>query len=177
MVRRGLALVLAEEPDLEVVGAAGTVAELQAWPSDVAVVDRSLGGVDALAGRAGVVVLVGEAAPSHAREAFRLGARGVVTKSAEDAELKSAVRAVAAGQTYLSPAVGARIAGTPEDALSLRETEVLRLIGLGHTNGEIAEALVLSTRTVEAHRARLLDKLGVTTRAGLVRAALDRGLR
>ena len=100
---------------------------------------------------------------------------------AADAELVEAIHAAAAGKTYLNPALGARLAATPEqpvaqDDLSQRETDVLRLIALGHTNAEIGKALFLSTRTVETHRAHIQQKLGRTTRADLVRYALDRGL-
>jgi two-component system response regulator NreC len=90
------------------------------------------------------------------------------------------VRRAAAHETYLNPTLGARIArepppGPPDD-LSEREVEVLRLIALGHTNAEVAEQLYLSVRTVEAHRARIQQKLRLSTRAELVRYALERRL-
>jgi two-component system response regulator NreC len=92
-----------------------------------------------------------------------------------------AVRAAAAGRTYLNPMLGARIASAPPepsgppDGLTEREVEILRLIALGHTNTEIAERLYLSVRTVESHRSHLQQKLGRTTRAELVQYALDKG--
>jgi two-component system, NarL family, response regulator NreC len=86
----------------------------------------------------------------------------------------------AEGQTYLQPELGARMAAEPVDerdhGLSEREVEVLRLIALGHTNNEIAEQLFLSVRTVETHRAHIQQKLGLSTRAELVRYALDNDL-
>ena len=103
-------------------------------------------------------------------------------KEAADTELVEAVRRAADGRTYLNPSLGARLAAMPEqpaggpDDLSGRELEVLRLIALGHTNAEIGEQLFLSVRTVETHRAHVQQKLGRTTRAELVRYALDHGL-
>jgi two-component system response regulator NreC len=91
-----------------------------------------------------------------------------------------AVRLAAIGESYLNPKLGARIAAEPPpgppDDLSAREAEVLRLIALGHTNAEIAAQLYLSVRTVEAHRARIQQKLRLSTRAELVGYALERGL-
>ena len=90
------------------------------------------------------------------------------------------MRSAAAGETYLQPALGAKLAAEPEKSaasdLSERETDVLRLIALGHTNAEIAEKLFISVRTVETHRAHIQQKLGVSSRAELVQSALSRGL-
>ena len=101
-------------------------------------------------------------------------------KEAADSELVEAVRRAAAGESYLNPRLGAKVAAEPPpgppDGLSERELEVLRLIALGHTNSEIAQELYLSVRTVETHRAHIQQKLGLTTRAELVGYALDRGL-
>jgi two-component system response regulator NreC len=120
--------------------------------------------------------------PEYARRALRAGAVGYVLKEAADAELVEAIRRAAAGGTYLNPSLGARLATIPEhpsgppDGLSDREVDVLRLIALGHTNAEIGEQLFLSVRTVETHRAHIQQKLGRSTRAELVRYALDQGL-
>ena len=118
--------------------------------------------------------------PAFAREALSGGALGYVLKEAADEELVEAVRNAAAGDSYLNPRLGARIASEPPpgppDDLSEREVEVLRLIALGHTNAEIGEHLFLSVRTVETHRAHIQQKLGLSTRAELVRYALARGL-
>jgi two-component system response regulator NreC len=128
-----------------------------------------------------VVVLTMQDDPAFARGAMRAGAAGYVLKEAADEELVAAVRAAAAGETYLNPKLGALLAAAPPespglpDDLTEREADILRLIALGHTNREIAEQLFLSVRTVESHRAHIQQKLGRTTRAELVRYALDQG--
>ena len=119
-----------------------------------------------------IVVLTMQQERAFAREALGAGALGYVLKEAADEELVEAVRRAAAGESYLTPALGARIAAEPPpgppDNLSKREVDVLRLIALGHTNAEIAEQLFLSVRTVETHRAHIQQKLGLSTRAELV---------
>src|SRR5204862_5892212 len=113
------------------------------------------------------------------REAMQAGASGYVLKEAADEELVKAIRLAASGQTYLQPALGAKLAAEPEGPaleLSDRESEVLRLIALGHTNAEIAEQLYLSVRTVESHRAHIQQKLRLTKRAELVKYALQHGI-
>jgi two-component system response regulator NreC len=127
-----------------------------------------------------IVVLTMQAEPAFARQALSTGALAYVLKEAADDELVEAVRRAAAGQTYLNPTLGARVAkepppGPPDD-LSPREVDVLRLIALGHTNAEIAEQLFLSVRTVETHRSHIQQKLRRSGRAELVAYALDRGL-
>ena len=120
--------------------------------------------------------------PGFARQALQTGALGFVLKEAADEELLQAIRLAAAGENYLNPRLGARLAAAPAqpagppDDLTERELEVLRLIALGHTNTEIAGQLFLSTRTVETHRAHIQQKTRRTTRAELVRYALDHGL-
>src|SRR5918911_4445064 len=129
-----------------------------------------------------VVVLTMQEDPEFARQALQAGAAGYVLKEAADTELVEAVRRAAAGETYLNPRLGARLAAAPTtpsgppDDLSEREVEVLRLVALGHTNTEIAGQLYLSVRTVESHRAHIQQKLRISSRAELVRYALDRGL-
>jgi two-component system response regulator NreC len=122
--------------------------------------------------------------PRYVREAFSAGASGYVLKEAADAEVVDAVREVANGGRYVHPALGARLiaaeaeerAQAEQDPLSDREREVLRLLALGHTNQEIAKMLYLSVRTVETHRAHIMQKLRLSTRAELVRYAIDHGL-
>jgi len=129
-----------------------------------------------------VVVLTMQQDPAFAREAIRAGALGYVLKQSAGSELVDAVRAAAAGETYLNPKLGAQLAAAPAepagppDGLTEREVDILRMIGLGHTNGEIADQLYLSVRTVETHRAHIQQKTGRTTRSELVRYALDHGL-
>lgn len=127
-----------------------------------------------------VVVLTMEASPLFAQRALDAGALGFVLKDRADSELPAAVRAAAAGGEYVSPRVSAGLEALRHavgcDGLSPRETEVLRLIALGHTSAEIAVILHLSRRTVETHRARIYTKLGLSTRAELVRYALRRHL-
>jgi len=154
----------------------------------VLVLDLNMPGPSSLTGIAevkdtcAVVVLTMQSDPAFAREALQAGARGYVLKEAAGAELVTAVRAAAGGGIYLNPALGARIAiegavtAPALDDLSERELDVLRLIALGHTNAEIGEQLFLSMRTVETHRSHIQHKLRRTTRAELVRYALDHGL-
>ena len=193
IVRSGLRLLLDGDERLRVVaeagdvdGALGRVAALQ---PGVLLLDLNMPGsrsalgsipeVAALSAGTAVVVLTMQADVEIARRALRLGARAYVLKEAAGDELVDAVLGAARGETYLSPRLGAALAtaarkSTPaEDRLSAREIEVLRLIALGHTNAEIAERLDLSVRTVESHRARIQRKLGRSTRAELVRYALD----
>ena len=114
--------------------------------------------------------------PAYARQALSAGALGYVLKEAAESELVEAVQRAAAGDTYLNPRLGARVAAEPPpgppDGLSEREVEVLRMIALGHTNSEIADELYLSVRTVETHRAHIQQKLRLGSRSELVRYAL-----
>jgi len=122
--------------------------------------------------------------PLYVREAFQAGASGYVLKEAADTEVVDAVRDVAAGGQYVHHTLGASLvaaeaeerARVDADPLSDREHEVLRLLALGHTNQGIADQLFLSVRTVETHRAHIMQKLSLTTRAELVRYAIDTGL-
>ena len=127
-----------------------------------------------------IVILTMQEEPAFARQALTAGAIGYVLKEAADEELVEAVRRAARGEQYLNPRLGARLASEPApgapDDLSEREVDVLRLIALGHTNAEIAEQLYLSVRTVETHRAHIQQKLRLSSRAELVRYALERGL-
>lgn len=127
-----------------------------------------------------VVILTMDESPRFAQQAFDAGAVGFVLKDRADSELVDAVHRAARGDEYVSPRVAAGLdmlrRADEGDDLSPREVEVLRLIALGHTRVEIAAKLRLSRRTVETHRARILRKLGLRTRADLVQFALRRRL-
>ncbi len=129
-----------------------------------------------------VVVLTMQEDPAFAREAMRAGAQAYVLKEAADTDLVEAIRQASEGKIYLTPSVGAKLAAAPPEpagnpgSLTDREYDVLRMIALGHTNAEIAGELYLSVRTVETHRAHVQQKLGLTTRAELVRYAIDHGM-
>jgi len=122
--------------------------------------------------------------PRYVREAFAAGATGYVLKEAADTEVVAAIREIARGGRYVHPELGARLAAAEadkarrveEDPLSDREREVLRLLALGHTNQEIAKQLYISVRTAETHRAHIMQKLRLSSRAELVRYALAQGL-
>ena len=130
--------------------------------------------------RAGLLATSMTASPGQVRRAFEAGASGLIAKTADADEFIRAMRTVGAGRSYLDPAAGAVLAEStrrgPVDELSARERETLRLLALGYTNHEIAEALVVSVRTVESHRARVMAKLRATSRAEVVRHALAAGL-
>ena len=194
VVRSGLRMLLDSESGFEVVAEAGDVDSARRYVRGhhpaVLVLDLNMPGDSSLEAipslreefpATQIVVLTMQDDPAFAREALRAGALGYVLKEAADAELVEAVRSAAAGRTYLHPQLGARLAAEPErngprSDLSEREIEVLRLIALGHTNSEIAQQLFLSVRTVESHRAHIQQKLGLSTRAELVKYALDNKL-
>ena len=122
--------------------------------------------------------------PHYVREAFAAGASGYILKEAADTDLVTAVREIAAGGSYVHPTLGARMVSADAeerkradaDPLSDRERDVLRMLALGHTNQEIAGALYISVRTAETHRAHIMQKLRLQTRAQLVRYALIAGI-
>jgi two-component system response regulator NreC len=131
-----------------------------------------------------ILVLSMQDDPRYVREAFEAGAKGYVLKEAADVEVVGAVREVARGGRYVHPELGARLIAADaaaakradEDPLSDREREVLRLLALGHTNQEIAQQLYISVRTAETHRAHIMQKLRLSSRAELVRYAIAQGL-
>jgi two-component system response regulator NreC len=193
VVRSGLRLLLDSEPDFEVVAEAGDLEAAQRYVRghhpDVLVLDLNMPGGSSLEAipsireqmpETQIVVLTMQQEPAFARRALGAGAIGYVLKEAADEELVEAVHRAAAGESYLNPRLGARLASEPPpgppDDLSEREVDVLRLIALGHTNAEIAGKLYLSVRTVETHRAHIQQKLNLSSRAELVGYALKRGL-
>jgi two-component system, NarL family, response regulator NreC len=197
VVRSGLRLLLDKQEDIEVVGEAGNAKDAifraRALKPDIMLLDVVMpgeSGIEVLpkllkeSPETKVLVLSMQDDPSYVREAFAAGASGYVLKEAVDEELVSAVREIADGGRYVHPALGARLvaaeaeerAAAEADPLSEREREVLRLLALGHTNQEIAEQLYISVRTAESHRAHIMQKLRLSTRAELVRYALTHGL-
>jgi two-component system response regulator NreC len=205
VLRTGLAMLLNAQPDLEVVGEAGdglaAVRQVHDTQPDIVIMDLSMGrqsGLEAIAKireaspRTKMLVLSMHAEVSYVRMALAAGAMGYVAKSAADSELLSAVRAVAQGRTFVDLAIGRpsdreEALGLSEGereprtfvplrTLSRRESEVLRGVAQGYTNHQVAKQLGLSVKSVETYRARLLEKLGVRTRAELVRFALASGI-
>ncbi len=202
VVRTGLRLLLESQDDIEVVEEAGNADEAvrhaRLHKPDVILLDLVMpgrSGIEALpdilqASKGGrVLVLSMQDDPRYVREAFAAGASGYVLKEAADIEVVAAVREVAAGGRYVHAALGARLVAAglvadeadaatvaADDLLSQREREVLRLLALGHTNQEIATMLFISVRTAETHRANIMQKLDLSSRAELVRYALVHGL-
>jgi two-component system, NarL family, response regulator NreC len=188
IVRSGVRRILEATERFDIVGEAGGVAEAleraRLLRPDIVVLDLALrdgSGLDVIADLRGlgarVVILSMQNEPAYARKAFELGAQGYVVKDAADEELAGAIDAVLADRIYVHPALAARLVmREPEDDLTERERQILRLIALGYTNQEIAGQLYLSVRTVESHRAHIQQKIRLTTRAELVHYALEHGL-
>lgn len=205
VLRTGLAMLLSAQPDITVVGEAGNGAEAMALAQekrpDVVVLDLTMGqdsGLGAIIAirrghpSAHVLVLTMHTDVSYVRAALAAGASGYVAKSVADTELLSAVRAVAKGRIFVDLAIGDPAvrdetlgflrsgersqALVPLRQLSGREREVLGRVAQGFTNAQVAEQLGLSVKSVETYRARLLEKLGLRTRAELVRFAIGAGV-
>jgi two-component system response regulator NreC len=197
VLRSGLHLLLDAQSDIEVVGEAGDVKEAvfetRDKKPDVVLMDVVMPGQTGIEGvplvlkeapEAKVLVLSMQDDPRYVREAFAAGAAGYILKEAVDAEVVGAIQRVAAGDHYVHPALGARLVAAEAEArareeadpLSDREREVMRLLALGHTNQEIAKMLYISVRTAETHRAHIMQKLRLSSRAELVRYAIDQGL-
>ena len=197
LVRAGLRRLLEAEEDLTVEDEAGTAYDAirlaRLHKPDVVLLDVVMpggSGLDAIpeiltaSPDSRILALSMQDDPTYVRQAFAAGASGYVLKEAADDELLLAVREVAAGRHHVDPQLGARLAAADaaarveaeEDPLSDREREVLRLLALGYTNQEISKLLYISVRTAETHRARIMQKLGLATRAELVRNAIQRGL-
>ena len=197
-VREGLRLILNAQPDMQVVATAGNgreaVTQAEQITPDVVIMDISMPGLNGLAATsqlmercpsARVLTLTRHADNSYVQQLMRAGAAGYVLKQSRPAELLHAIRAVATGEKYLDKSMAAPVLNTkstpplpgpePTVPLSPRETEVLRLIAWGNTNKEIAARLDLSVKTVEAHKANGMRKLGMRGRIDIVRYALLQG--
>jgi two-component system response regulator NreC len=201
VLRAGLRLLLDAETDMEVVGEASTgdqaVAQAKKLTPDVVLLDITMSGPDGLDAvqkikedhpEIKVLALTMHDDESYLRQVLERGGSGYVLKRAADTELLSAIRAVHEGGMYLHPSHAiALLEGADEvqeeveernnyDTLSERERQVFKLVVLGHTNKQIANKLFLSVKTVESYRARMQNKLGIRSRAALVRYALSKGL-
>jgi two-component system response regulator NreC len=195
VVRQGVRMLLEREGEFVVSREAATLREARAPGEDPDVVltdlilatEQGAELIEALRSRypkTPILVLSMVDHPAEVRAALNAGASGYLVKESAAEQLIEAVRRVAGGEVYLQPSLGAAIARQVDlrnpagfaIALTERELEVLRLVVLGHTNKQMAQMLGISTRTVEAHRASLLRIVGVTSRADLVRFALDAGL-
>jgi len=193
LLRAGVAALIDGEEDMTTVGQAGTadqaVIRARALQPDVILLDVVMpkkSGFDALselaevAPNARVIMLSMQTSPSAIRQGLTSGAAGYVAKHASEADLLDAIRRVASGSRYVDPELGGDLVISDAEALtedlSQRERDVLYHLALGYTNQEIAAMLFISVRTVETHRAHMMRKLGLETRAELVLYALATGL-
>ena len=200
VLRAGLRLLINTQSDMEAVGEAGDFAEAvrlaRTARPDVLILDLTMPGGSAVqtierlvreCPQTRVVVLTMHDDPSYLRAALAAGAFGYVVKKAADSELLSAIRAVSQGRAFVDldlSGAGAVLADEAEGdaesgrgrSLSQREREVLGLLAQGHTNQAVADRLFLSVKTVESYRARLMHKLGLGSRADLIRYAVEAGL-
>ena len=193
LFRAGLRSRLELEQDITSVGEAATaeeaVSKAHSLQPDLVLLDLLLPGTsgqDAIpklakvSPRSRVLVVSSQAAPSSVRQALSAGAAGYVPKRASDQELVAAIRQVAAGDGYVDPDLGATLVVPDRSAalepLSERERDILQLLALGYTNQEIGRKRYISVRTVDTHRAHIMRKLGLETRAELVLFALANGL-
>ena len=199
IVRQGLRLLIDSQPEMTVIGEAAdgdaVVAQAQALHPDVVLMDISMPGTNGLAAtrtlkqrHPGLVVLVltRHEEDTYLQELLRAGASGYVLKQSPPPQLLQAIRAVASGGIYLDPAITARVADglldgrqdgdrAPDAAISDRESEVLRLVAVGHSNKEIADRLTISVKTVEVHKANAMRKLRLTGRVDVIRYGVLQG--
>jgi len=196
IVRQGLKLILSSQPDFQVVGEAANgreVVELaEKLHPDIVLLDVAmpeLNGIEATRrmmeanGRLRILVLSMHKESVYVREILKAGARGYLLKDVIDTELLNAVRSVARGDGYISPAVSGALLSDyrqnptdPADLLTNREREVLLLIAEGKTNKEVATKLNLSVYTVDSHRGKIMEKLNLHSTGELVRFAIKNGL-
>jgi len=201
VLRSGLRLLLNAQPDFEVVGEASTgeetVERAIALQPDVLLLDIAMPDINGLeaarrirqqAPELRIIVLTMYDDEAYLRQFLEMGAAGYVLKKAADTELAAAIRAVHRGESFVYPSLMGRLIDSylkqpslpttteDNDGLSPREVDVLRLVALGYTNQQIADELCIGVSTVETHRTRIMEKLGLRGRAQLVRYALAKGL-
>ncbi|CAG0934672.1 Oxygen regulatory protein NreC [Thermoflexales bacterium] len=200
VMRSGLRLLIDNQPDMRVIGEAGdglqAIDQAAALQPDVVLLDLTMPRLDGLASlkqirerapQTRVLILTMHVDEQYLRDAISRGASGYVVKQAADQEVLSAIRAVMRGEVYVHPSLTKALLGDllgdaspigprePIGLLSERELHVIRQVARGHTNQEVAEKLSLSVKTVETYRARAMEKLGLTSRAALVRYAMEQG--
>jgi DNA-binding NarL/FixJ family response regulator len=198
IVRQGLKLLIDTQPDMEVVGESadgdGVLQQAAALKPDIVVMDISMPGMNGLAATrtlkrtqplVTIVALTRHEDDTYVQELLRAGASGYVLKQSVPLELIRAIRAVASGGIYLDPAMSTGVAGgrfggqersrRPQGTITERETEVLRLIAVGHSNKEVSAQLSISVKTVEAHKTNGMRKLGLTGRVDIIRYGVLQG--
>jgi DNA-binding NarL/FixJ family response regulator len=198
LVRAGIRALLAQMPDIEVVGEAGdgreALALVKALRPDVLLMDIAMPGMSGLEAAAQVkkecpgvkvIILSMHANEEYVMQALRAGATGYLLKDAASVELDLALKAAVAGQTYLSPAISKRVIETyvarvdgivPPDLLTPRQREILQLVAEGKSTKDVAFALEISVKTVETHRAQIMERLDIHDVPGLVKYAMRTGL-
>jgi two-component system response regulator NreC len=195
IVRQGLRLVL-EKEQIEVLGEASdgfeAIRMIQELLPEIAVLDLDMPGLDGLAVlreavrlklETRAIILTRHMEEPYAVEALRIGARGYVLKTQASTDLVAAIRHVDRGEVYLSPKISKAVvraylnnAEGPNGQLSVRERQVLQLVGEGHSTKKIAALLGISVKTADTHRTKLMEKLDIHQTAGLVRYAIRNGL-
>ena len=199
IVRQGLKLLIDSQPEMTVVGEAAdgeeVINQAQALNPDLVVMDVSMPGMSGLIATrmlkqlqpdVAIIILTRHDEDTYLEELLRAGASGYVLKQSPPPELLQAIRAVAAGGIYLDPAISNRVAGgllttrierapAPNAPISERESQVLRLVAVGHSNKEIAERLKISVKTVELHKANAMRKLGLAGRVDVIRYGVLQG--
>jgi DNA-binding NarL/FixJ family response regulator len=199
LVREGLKLLVDNQPDMETVGEAGdgraAVRLAEELRPDVVIMDISMPGLNGLKATEAlkqacpdvrILTLTRHTDEGFVHQLLRAGASGYVLKQSAPTELLGAVRAVAAGGSYLDPAIAGKVIDSfarsrtgsqaeSRTALSERETDVLRLIARGYSNKEVAARLEISVKTVEVHKANAMRKLDMRSRIDLMRYAVLRG--
>jgi Response regulator containing a CheY-like receiver domain and an HTH DNA-binding domain len=198
LVRAGIRALLAQMPDIEIVGEAGdgreALALAKAYGPDVLLMDIAMTGLSGLEAAAlvkkecpgvKVIILSMHANEEYVIQALRAGAVGYLLKDAASVELDLALKAAVAGQTYLSPAISRQVIVNyitrvgvivPPDPLTPRQREILQLVAEGKSTKEIAFALEISVKTVETHRAQIMERLDIHDVPSLVKYAMRTGL-